>query len=158
MLKFFLKVILLIAFIISPFFAPHASAAMQKGHHHEKKVTSAKLHQFYSQWKGVHYRLGGTSKKGIDCSALTQRTFRKMNISIPRTTREQLARGKPVARSKLQPGDLVFFKTSRHQRHVGIYVGEGKFMHASRKVGVTLSSLANHYWNSRYETSIRVTS
>lgn len=77
-------------------------------------------------------------------------------MRLPRTTGGQLSKGKRVARSKLQVGDLVFFHTGRHQKHVGVYVGQQRFIHASRKKGVTISSLDDAYWAHHYLTARRV--
>lgn len=107
-----------------------------------KKIYSAKnnkevktaLMDFYNEWKHVRYKFGGNSKKGIDCSAFTQRIFdEKFNIKIPRSTRTQVTSGAAIKKSQLKLGDLVFFKTGKYDRHVGIYIGDGTFMHASIK-------------------------
>ena len=110
-----------------------------------------KLLDQYRQWKGVKYRLGGLSRSGIDCSGFVYRTYRELlGIAVPRTT-EHLARtGTPVPRNDLSSGDLVFFKTGLKARHVGIYVGEGRFLHASTSNGVMLSGLEDHYWQDRF--------
>ena len=73
------------------------------------------LMEFYNEWKNVRYKLGGNSKKGIDCSAFTQRIFKeKFDVKIPRTTRTQVKVGKRVKKSELEMGDLVFFKTGKN--------------------------------------------
>lgn len=101
----------------------------------------------YKQWKGVKYKYGGNSKKGIDCSAFVQNTYRDaLRIKIPRTTKLQSQVGQEIGMADLQIGDLIFFKTGYKTRHVGIYIGGGEFMHASTKVGVTISSLDNPYY------------
>lgn len=101
----------------------------------------------YKQWKGVKYKYGGNSKKGIDCSAFVQNTYRNaLKIKIPRTTKLQSQVGQEIGMADLQIGDLIFFKTGYKTRHVGIYIGGGEFMHASTKVGVTISSLDNPYY------------
>lgn len=115
--------------------------------------TVANLEKQRKAWKGTPYRLGGSSKKGVDCSAFTQITYRDLfGIDIPRTTTEQSKKGKKVARSELQAGDLVFFKTGRgpNGKHVGVYVKDGQFLHASTKGGVIYSSLNSPYWNKVY--------
>jgi len=76
---------------------------------------------------------------------------------LPRTTEEQETVGSPVNRGSLEPGDLVFFKTGRFRRHVGIYVENGLFMHASASDGVRLSSLKNRYWRRHYWKARRLT-
>lgn len=113
----------------------------------------------YAHWKGVHYRFGGNSEHGIDCSALMQHVFSDtVDLRLPRTTREQIKLGTRIGRYALQTGDLVFFKTSRYQRHVGVYLGNNEFMHASKIKGVTISSLNNSYWARHYESARRVVS
>ena len=110
-------------------------------------------------WKNVKYKLGGLSKKGIDCSGFVYLTFRsEFGIQLPRTTWRQASIGKPVKRKHLKIGDLVFFKTSRSVRHVGIYMGAGTFIHASTSRGVTISRLDNVYWKKRYWKAVRVSS
>jgi len=105
----------------------------------------------YKEWKGVKYKYGGNSKSGIDCSAFIQKTFKdKLNIILPRTTTYQATYGKEIHMENLEMGDLIFFKTGYDSRHVGIYLGEGKFMHASTKRGVTISRLDNPYYSSHF--------
>ena len=114
------------------------------------------LMDFYKEWKNVKYRYGGNSKKGIDCSAFTQRIFKeKFDMKIPRTTRTQVTVGKKIKRSELEMGDLVFFKTGVRDRHVGVYMGDGSFMHASIK-GVKFTKLDKPYYKRKYWTSRRV--
>lgn len=110
----------------------------------------------YQHWKGTPYRLGGTNRSGIDCSAFTQITYRdQFRADLPRTTLHQVEQGIPVRKHNIQPGDLVFFKTAVKQRHVGIYVDNGFFLHASTSKGVTLSRLDNPYWQKHYWTARR---
>ncbi|HEY2454401.1 MAG TPA: NlpC/P60 family protein [Scandinavium sp.] len=102
----------------------------------------------YQQWKGTRYRLGANSHKAIDCSALTRRLYKDaFAVNLPRTTTGQLTRGKRAKQGTPHVGDLVFFKTGRAQKHVGIYIGDNRFIHASRRKGVTISQLSNPYWN-----------
>jgi murein DD-endopeptidase / murein LD-carboxypeptidase len=100
------------------------------------------------------YKYGGSSERGIDCSAFTQKVFlNSIELQIPRTAREQFLIGEKISKDEvLDFGDLVFFKTKRRSTpsHVGIYIGENKFMHASRKKGVMVSSLEEKYWVPRY--------
>lgn len=112
--------------------------------------------EFYSEWKDVKYKMGGTSKSGIDCSAFTQKVFKeKFGVSIPRTTRTQVGVGTEVKRSELIAGDLVFFKTGKTDRHVGIYMGNGDFLHASIK-GVIFTKLDKPFYKKNYWTSRRI--
>lgn len=114
------------------------------------------LMKFYKEWKDVKYKLGGDSKNGIDCSAFTQKIYKKIfELEIPRTTRTQVEVGKEIKKSELEMGDLVFFKTGKHDRHVGIYMGNGDFMHASIK-GVQFTKLNKPFYKEHYWTSRRI--
>ena len=109
---------------------------------------------------GVSYRFGGSSvSSGFDCSGFMQHIFRKtMQINLPRTSAEQAKMGVAVSRSELQPGDMVFFSTSRGRiSHVGLYIGNNRFIHAPRTgKSIEITSLGNKYWNSKYVTARRV--
>ncbi|WP_315707749.1 bifunctional murein DD-endopeptidase/murein LD-carboxypeptidase [Brenneria uluponensis] len=119
-------------------------------------IKSRLLNQ-YASWKGVRYRLGGDSKRGIDCSAFVQRTFREQfGMDLPRSTYEQQEVGKKIQRSKLRVGDLVLFRAGSTGRHVGIYLGNRQFVHASTSGGVMISSMDESYWNRRYQEGRRV--
>jgi len=119
----------------------------------------SRLMDQYASWKGVRYRLGGSSKKGIDCSAFVQQTFRdQFGLELPRSTYEQQEMGKSVSRSKLRTGDLVLFRAGSTGRHVGIYIGNNQFVHASTSSGVVISSMDEPYWNKRYNEARRVLS
>lgn len=108
------------------------------------------LYKQYKEWRGTRYRLGGLSKGGIDCSGFVYLTYLdRLGIELPRSTHGQVYKGRDVARSELQTGDLVFFRNGR-VNHVGIYMEEGKFMHSSTKSGVRISSLGNTYWQRTY--------
>lgn len=110
-----------------------------------------KLYAQYKKWKGVKYKMGGLSKSGIDCSGFVYRTFRsQLGINIPRSTELQSSTGKQIGKNKLKPGDLVFFKTATKVRHVGIYLENNNFLHASTSKGVMISKLNNIYWKSKY--------
>lgn len=112
----------------------------------------------YQKWKGTNYMWGGTTRNGIDCSALVQQLFNDAaNLSLPRTTGEQILRGIPVEKYHLKVGDLIFFQISRNTKHVGVYIGDSHFIHASSSKGVTVSNLANKYWYTRFITARRVT-
>lgn len=116
----------------------------------------SKIMGFYKEWKGTNYKLGGNGKKGIDCSALVQKLYKEeFKKNIPRTTATQVKEGKKVSRKNLKAGDLIFFKIKRNVRHVGVYVGNNKFMHASTSRGVMISEF-NNYWNKKYWQSRRL--
>jgi len=111
--------------------------------------------------RGTPYRLGGSTEQGLDCSGLVWVSFASAGIRLPRTSQEQFHATERVSRDALQPGDLVFFKTGRSKKreidHVGIYVGNGKFLHAPRRGKVvSLASLSESYWDSRYRGAGRV--
>lgn len=114
------------------------------------------LLDFYSEWEGVEYKLGGDSKSGIDCSGFTQKAFKeKFNLAMPRTTTMQSQVGKEIDKKELKSGDLVFFKIG-DINHVGIYLENGMFIHASTKTGVTISELDNSYFSKSYWKAQRV--
>ena len=122
----------------------------------ETPIKKQAFTEFYNEWKNVKYKMGGISKTGIDCSAFTQKIYKdKFGIELSRTTRTQVNEGVEVARSELQPGDLVFFKTGKTDRHVGIYVGNNKFLHSSIK-GVKYTSLDKPFYKKNYWTSRRI--
>ncbi len=99
------------------------------------------------------YQYGGNGINGIDCSAFTKNIFQSSaGINLPRTASEQYGVGSSINRSSLKFGDLVFFNTTRksYPGHVGIFIGNDMFAHASSSLGVTISSLKSTYFNSRY--------
>jgi len=115
-----------------------------------------RLYSQHKHWQGTRYQLGGLSKKGIDCSGFVLLTFKEqLGITLPRTTREQAKRGTTISRKQLKAGDLVFFKTSIKVRHVGIYIEDDKFLHASTSKGVMISELNNSYWRKAYWKAVR---
>eukprot|EP01155_Anaeramoeba_flamelloides_P013285 Anaeramoba_flamelloidesa336256_9.p1 GENE.a336256_9~~a336256_9.p1 ORF type:complete len:163 (-),score=9.63 a336256_9:155-643(-) len=117
------------------------------GQSHSRDPLRNRLLLSYADWAGTPYRLGGADRAGVDCSGFIQQVFLQLDGRVlPRTT-EQLARsGTRVVGNRLQPADLVFFKTGWKQRHAGIYLGNGEFMHASTSRGVMVSRLDNPYW------------
>ena len=113
----------------------------------------------HEDWKGVPYRYGGLSPRGVDCSGFVYLTFlSRLGMEVPRTTTELLQSGEKVKRDEIQVGDLVFFRTGPGNRHVGIYMGNGDFLHASSSQGVMTSSLGNPYWRQRYWQARRLVS
>lgn len=112
---------------------------------------------------GTPYKLGGNNpEKGIDCSGFVKHVYKESaGVSLPRTAREMSREGAPVAKEELQPGDLVFFNTrKRANSHVGIYAGNGEFVHASssKTKQVTVSRMDQSYWANRYNGARRVLS
>jgi cell wall-associated NlpC family hydrolase len=100
----------------------------------------------------VPYRFGGTTLWGLDCSGFVQKAFAFLDLDLPRSAREQFREGAKVAKADLSPGDLVFFRTyAKYPSHVGIYLGDNRFVHASsRERKVTIESLDTPYYVKRY--------
>ncbi len=100
----------------------------------------------------VPYRFGGTTLWGLDCSGFVQKAFAYLNRDLPRSAREQFEEGAAVEKANLSPGDLVFFRTyAQYPSHVGIYLGNNRFVHASsRERKVTIDSLETPYYVKRY--------
>jgi cell wall-associated NlpC family hydrolase len=123
-----------------------------------EEVNDEKLFSFIDSWYGTPYRYGGFSKDGVDCSAFTQAMMSNIyEVSVPRISAEQFNQSKRISRKELKEGDLVFFKTSgRTISHVGIYLRNNKFVHASTSAGVMISDLDEDYFSRRYAGSGRV--
>jgi len=106
------------------------------------------------EYIGLPYRWGGTSPdSGFYCSGLTMTVYRINGLNLPRSSVQQYHTGRPISRSRLQRGDLVFFATAGGKKvsHVGIYAGNGKFIHAPRSGGkIGFESLSNSYFSGRY--------
>ena len=108
---------------------------------------------------GTRYRYGASGARGFDCSGFTSYIYRQHGISLPHNSAAQYRVGKPVSRSELRPGDLVFFRTRGSRiSHVGIYIGNGKFVHASSARGrVRIDTLTSGYYHQRYVGARRIT-
>lgn len=104
------------------------------------------------RWLGVPYRYAGNTARGVDCSGLVGAIFRKFRLTLPRRASELFRKGRGVARGELQPADLVFFSNTAGPgiSHVGIYVGETRFVHSSTRAGVVISSLDDDYYARHY--------
>ena len=121
------------------------------------RVIRDKLDNAYTQWKGTHYLLGGTTARGIDCSAFIQIIFKEyFRVSLPRTTKEQMQMGNSVRKRNIKVGDVVFFKTGKNTYHVGVMINGIQFLHAGVSEGVTISTLENQYWTNTYLTTRRM--
>lgn len=139
--------ILLIAFLLLSKSSKNASV--------EQQILDAS-----EEWIGTPYQWGGSSKEGIDCSAFTQVIIKEVfDIDIPRRVKNQKKFGTRVNRDELEAGDLVFFKTGgllSSKQHIGIYLSDDDFVHASTSDGVTISSLDEWFWNKKYRYGRRL--
>lgn len=124
------------------------------------KVTGDKVVSTAKKYIGTPYVWGGTTTKGFDCSGFTQYVFKKCGISIGRTTTDQIKKGKAISKANLKKGDLVFFKNTYNgcvnPSHVGIYIGNNQFIHASSSKGVTISNLNSTYYTKHYYSARRI--
>jgi len=115
------------------------------------------LVKFAVGFLGAPYRMGGSSVTGVDCSGFVRKIYQIFNIDLPRTALEQSHMGLPVSRSELSEGDLIFFNTRRNMGHVGIYIGNNEFVHASsRKRGVRIDNLNTPYYDKRFVRAVRL--
>lgn len=123
-----------------------------------ENLKSYALYQRIDEWMGTAYCIGGTTKQCVDCSAFTGIMMRDVfNINLPRTASEQFTMATHIEREALQEGDLVFFRTHKSNiNHVGIYLHNNKFVHASTSNGVMISDLNETYWKHKYASGGRV--
>jgi hypothetical protein len=122
-----------------------------------ESLKNVSLLGFVDDWFGTRYRLGGTTKKGIDCSALTSALLLAVyGFNIPRTARQQYDATEHIDKDELKEGDLVFFNTKGGVSHVGVYLENDYFLQASTH-GVKISNLDDHYYSKRFICGGRVT-
>lgn len=120
-------------------------------HGNKQQGLAQKLMAFHREWQGTPYRYGGMNKRGVDCSGFVSLVYQQiLGQELPRTTAKQIYLGESIAKSELQIGDLIFFKTGWLTRHVGVYVWDNRFLHASTSQGVMISLLDNSYWKQKY--------
>lgn len=112
-------------------------------------TSNIKLYKFIYEWIGTPYRFGGNTKKGIDCSAFTKAIYDKVfNTTLLRNSRDIFSMVSPLQKEELKEGDLVFFKIrSNRITHIGIYLGDNRFAHASTTHGVVISNLNEPYYS-----------
>ncbi len=132
---------------------PKKSDIATSGSFEQQKMMDAIL-----AWMGTPYEYGGETKDGIDCSAFSREIFKSSaGMELPRSTEAQVKLGSAVSRENMKFGDLIFFNTTgQNPSHVGIYIGDDMFAHASVSFGVTLSSLYSSYYKKRYTEARRV--
>lgn len=123
-------------------------------------IQDTTLDNFVKEWLGVPYRYAGRTKYGIDCSQFTKRLYKDVyNKDLPNVSWKQWEATKRVTQDSLQKGDLVFFKSRRSPSgwHVGVYLGEGQFVHSpGRGDRVKISNLNNEYYRKTYKGAGRI--
>ena len=126
-----------------------------------RRAGKGRLLRVVNSYLGVPYKWGGTTRKGMDCSAMTRAVYRETyGLELPRTSKQMYRLGRSIRKSDLKPGDLVFFTDTYSGvgiSHVGIYIGKGRFAHASVSEGGTITSLAHPYFDLRYAGARRIT-
>jgi probable lipoprotein NlpC len=136
---------------------PKQSVAYKKTQTQNTSLSSKnlgnKIVDYAMRFKGVKYKYGGSTRKGMDCSGLVVTTFNHFDIALPRTSKAQSLTGKWIDLKTVKPGDLMFFATKKNSRkitHVGIVTNTKsehvEFIHASTSEGVTISNLGQRYW------------
>ncbi len=122
-----------------------------------ESVTNERLISFLEDWYGTPYRYGGEGRNGIDCSAFSAMLMDSVyGFRLPRTARSQYSACVRIKKEQLQQGDLVFFNTTGGISHVGVYLDNNKFVHASASSGVMISDLNDSYFRRRYIGAARV--
>ena len=158
-----MKKILLILFALFGLSSCKSTKVVSSSNKHPSATSSKalKVVQHAKKYKGVRYKYGGTTKKGMDCSGLVYTAFKEENITLPRTSGSMAKDGNWVDLKKVETGDLVFFATKKNSRsvnHVGIVVETNplKFIHSSTSKGVIISSLKERYWYHAFVQARRV--
>ena len=131
-----------------------ARASLRMGMDIDMKDNHA-LYVVSSQWLGVPYRIDGTSKRGVDCSGFTSSVYQEVyRKKLRRSSNEQRKKDcRKIKKRKLREGDLVFFhngKKKKEATHVGIYLKDNRFIHASTSRGVIISNLDEEYWKKHW--------
>lgn len=134
------------------------SSSKNVSKNNKKPVTKAdKIIANAMQYKGVRYKFGGTTKRGMDCSGVVYVAYGSQNIQLPRISRDMAKKGRKISLNKVKKGDLVFFRTSKRRRrinHVGLVVsnkkGQIRFIHATSSRGVIISLISEKYWKNAF--------
>jgi cell wall-associated NlpC family hydrolase len=129
--------------------------------YHLTEHDKEELLEYAKYFKGGKYIWGGTTPKGFDCSGYVQFLYKKHNVNLPRTAWSQSKKGVSVDKNNLKKGDLLFFLTDKKRgipvTHVGIYIGNGEFIHAaSKKKGIIISPIYSGYYASKFVSAKRV--
>jgi cell wall-associated NlpC family hydrolase len=129
----------------------HYGASWRKGSYYHKGEGTT-IVRTAKRYLGTKYRKGGSSPSGFDCSGYTMYVYKRNGILLPRTVKGQFFAGRKISIGRARPGDLVFFKTTRKRySHVGIYVGEHRFIHSPRTgKRVSYADMDKPYWKRRY--------
>lgn len=124
----------------------------------ESEIENVALYSFIDEWYGVKYQYGGLTKEGVDCSGFCNLLYRNVyGKQIDRTTSELSKRIQKIGKEELKEGDVVFFNISgKNNAHVGVYLLNNKFVHASTSSGVTISDLQNPYYKKNYNKGGRL--
>lgn len=140
--------------------ASAAAAPVERSTFDEYASAAEQLTEEALSYLGIRYRFGGTSPAtGLDCSGLVLNVFRNaVGLDLPRSAREMAGLGDKIAKKDLKPGDLVFFNTMRRTfSHVGIYLGDGEFVHAPASGGrVRVEKISTAYWAKRFNGARRL--
>jgi lipoprotein Spr len=125
-----------------------------------EELTDGKMISFIEDWYGTRYKYGGNDKNGVDCSAFAQTFILSMyGLMLPRTSVQQYQNSKRLRKEELQEGDLVFFKTRGRKAgisHVGVYLRNNKFVHASTSAGVMINDIGDGYYSAHYAGAGRI--
>lgn len=126
---------------------------------HTANVDNVRIIQRAKKYIGIKYKYGASvnTTKKFDCSSFTKHIYKQSGKKLPRTSRQQATVGHPIKKKNLRAGDLVFFGTKKRIGHVGIYIGNNKFIHASSAAKkVTITSLSKKYYSQNYRGARRV--
>lgn len=150
------KEVMKVSDLVQKYVTPNQNSMSSETINHKEKVIMSIIH-----YMDTPYLYGGNTETGIDCSAFTRSVYSNtFSMELPRSAREQYQIGQTIDRSGLKFGDLVFFNTRRRVRpgHVGIYIGDNLFAHASSRQGVMVSSLDSDYYSKRFMGGRRINS